>query len=267
MIITNKFIDKLHSIHFDTSNKYQKFLDYFLTFLVILNVSFIMIESMNNYEIIYKKEFLYLELVFTLIFSLEYITKVIASYKRENYILSFWGIIDLVATLPMLLQFFTLSSKYFAVLRFIRILRILKLLKMNKFRKESKYLLNSLKRSLFKIGIFLIAVLYLVIILGTLMYVIEKKQSTFNSIPQSIYWAIVTITTVGYGDIVPSTSLGKLVSSIVMLLGYAIIAVPTGIIGSDFYSEYKNLSCPKCGKKLEYDSNFCNRCGEKITRK
>lgn len=264
---TNKINEKLHSIYFDSSSRYQKFLDYFLSFLIILNIIFIMTESVNNYEVLYKKEFFYIELAFTLIFSLEYITKFIGSYKKENYIFSFWGIIDLVSTLPMILHLFLGTPKYFAVLRFIRILRILKLLKMNRFRKESTYLWNSLKKSLFKIGIFLIVVLYLVIILGTLMYVIEKKQSTFSSIPQSIYWAIVTITTVGYGDLVPSSSLGKFISSFVMLLGYAIIAVPTGIISTDLYSEYKSLSCSKCGKKLDYDSNFCNRCGEKVRRK
>ena len=181
---------------------------------------------------------------------------------------SFLGIIDLLAIIPSYLSIFFIGAQSFLVFRALRLLRVFRIFKLTHFLSEMQFLGIAIKGSLRKISIFMLIVLMLVIILGSVMYLIEKRQNGFSNIPESIYWAIVTITTVGYGDISPVTPLGKFVASIIMLMGYGIIAVPTGIVTTEMAlavrkKEQKNEVCPRCGKEgHDVDAKYCKRCGE-----
>jgi len=189
--------------------------------------------------------------------------------KRE-YVLSFFGIIDLLATLPLYLSFLLPSTKYMFILRAFRLIRIFRVLKLFAFINEGYLLLESIKRSMNKILVYFLFVIVLVTIIGTLMYMIEGQQpgTQFTDIPTSIYWAIVTMTTVGYGDITPITLAGRLLSAVVMILGYTIIAVPTGIVSATMINETKkkgvNGRCPRCNQKTDLNANYCKHCGERL---
>ena len=173
--------------------------------------------------------------------------------------------IDLLSILPTYLSFFLVGYHYLLIVRIFRLLRVFRILKLVRFNNEAQVLLNALKDSLYKITIFLMAVLAIVTLLGTVMYVVEMNEEGFNSIPEAIYWAIVTVTTVGYGDMIPSTALGKFISSFAMIIGYAIIAVPTGIMTVGI-SKATNATkkCPKCRSRNPETASYCNQCGEKV---
>lgn len=171
----------------------------------------------------------------------------------------------MLSFLPTYLRIFIFGYHYLIVIRIFRLLRVFRILKLARFNNESKLLVNALKSSLHKLGVFLVAVIVIVVFMGTIMYVVEGGEQGFTSIPQSIYWAIVTVTTVGYGDMVPHTVLGKFISSIAMIIGYAIIAVPTGIITVEMAnSGRKKKVCEKCNHRNEDDASFCNNCGKKF---
>lgn len=268
MKILNKEVkNKLYTILFNQNTKSGRLIDIFLIFFILLSIFFVIIESVPEYLENYNLFFRIIEIIFTSIFAVEYFLRIFLNTKPSKYIFSFWGIIDLIAILPLiLLILFSGLFKYFAIIRFIRMIRIFRILKLVKFNKEVYELVKAFKLSIYRIVSFLILVLYLVIILGTIMYVVEKDLQTFNSIPQSIYWAIVTITTVGYGDIVPLTPAGKLISSFVMILGYSIIAVPSGIVTVELSkSNEKRSKCNNCGHFNSLKSNYCNQCGNKLS--
>lgn len=206
--------------------------------------------------------FLVLEWIFTTIFTAEYILRIWISSKPFKYIFSFWGFIDLLSILPTFLSLLIAGYHYFLVVRIFRLLRIFRILKLARSNAEAITLLQALKSSLYKISIFPMAVLAIVTFMGTLMYVAEGGQKGFSNIPQSIYWAIVTVTTVGYGDMIPYTVIGKIISSIAMITGYAIIAVPTGIV-TVAMSKSNNKQCQMCKHMNEDNSNYCSNCGEK----
>jgi voltage-gated potassium channel len=189
------------------------------------------------------------------------------SKKPSKYIFSTWGIIDFLSVAPQFLSLLFNGANFLMILRLSRMLRVFRILKLTRFIKESEMLYNSLKLSVYKISIFMVFVLVLVIILGTIMYVIEGEDSGFTSIPQSIYWAIITITTVGYGDIVPATVLGKIIASAMMLIGYSILAVPTGIITLELSKNkaFDKKNCLNCLSENQNDSNFCHKCGHKFS--
>lgn len=220
-------------------------------------------ESIPSYGLAYPHFYLYVEIVFTVLFTIEYFVRIYISPKPLKYIFSFWGLIDFLSVIPTYLSLIFIGSHYLLVVRILRLLRVFRILRLVRFNKESAYLMSALKSSGYKIGIFLMSVLFLVTILGTVMYVVEGGQAGFVSIPQSIYWAIVTVTTVGYGDLVPHTVLGKFISSFAMMLGYAIIAVPTGIVTVEMSrSSPRFKSCLNCKQANDRDANYCKNCGE-----
>jgi voltage-gated potassium channel len=228
-----------------------------------------MLDSSIQLRQSYGNLFMKLEWGFTILFTIEYILRLICITKPWRYVFSFLGLIDLLAIIPGYLSVFVPGTRSLLVLRALRLLRIFRIFKLSHFLTEMHFLGTAIKGSMRKISIFMLVVITLVIIMGSIMYLVEGGENGFNSIPESIYWAIVTITTVGYGDISPVTALGKFVASVIMLMGYAIIAVPTGIITTEMAlamrKEENRQACPACGRE-GHDSNaqFCKYCGEKL---
>lgn len=219
---------------------------------------------------IIKVAIIVLEYLLTILFAIEYGLRYYCSPNRRDYVLSFFGVIDLLATLPQLLSIFFPALRYMSIMRTFRLIRIFRVLKLFTFINEGILLLESIRRSMTKILVYFLFVVVLVCILGTLMYIAENDApgTQFTSIPKSIYWAIVTLTTVGYGDITPITAIGQFFSSIVMILGYTIIAVPTGIVSATMIDETKkkgrNGRCPRCDQKTDLSANYCKHCGERL---
>tara|TARA_B110000285_G_scaffold84634_1_gene97109 strand:+ start:258 stop:1052 length:795 start_codon:yes stop_codon:yes gene_type:complete len=260
--------DKLHSIIFGTTSKQGRTFDIVLLFLILLSVLVVMFESVPQWSEAFAYELNVIEWGFTILFTVEYLLRIWVSKKPLNYIFSWWGIIDLVSIVPTFISPFVSGYTSLRVVRAVRLLRIFRILKLSRFTSESQALAHSLKASYYKITIFLFFVVMMMVMAGTLMYVIEGGENGFISIPSSIYWAIVTTTTVGYGDVIPVTDFGKILSSMMMILGYAIIAVPTGIISVEM-SQYKddgqkdNL-CDHCETDNPFGSIYCNQCGKEM---
>jgi len=261
---------KLNEIVFGTHTRAGRNFDLILLVLIILSVLTVLIESVPEWRAIIGEELHIIEWIFTIIFTIEYLIRIYIAPKPFNYIFSFWGVIDLVSILPSFLSLLPFISGYqsIRVVRALRLLRIFRILKLQRFTSESQALAHSLRASYYKIMVFLFFVVMMMIIAGTLMYVIEGGEHGFDSIPASIYWAIVTVTTVGFGDITPYTDIGKFLASIMMILGYAIIAVPTGLISVEM-SRYKpdgkddNL-CENCEHDNPFGSIYCNQCGTEM---
>jgi Ion transport protein. len=257
--------ENIYSVVFGTDTKAGRRFDVILLWIILLSVAVVMLESIPEIGSNAGMIFSYLEWAFTIVFSGEYLLRIWISPKPVRYIFSMWGVIDLLSILPTYLSLIFVGYHYLLVVRIFRLLRIFRVLKLVRFNSEARMLLVSLKSSSYKIGIFLMAVLAIVTFLGTIMYVIEGGEKGFTSIPQSIYWAIVTVTTVGYGDMVPHTVLGKIISSFAMIIGYAIIAVPTGIVTVALSKQNKEgVECPTCKHKNVKGANYCNHCGSII---
>jgi voltage-gated potassium channel len=259
---------QLYNIVFENNTKTGKQFDLVLLWFIIISILIAILDSVPVLNLRFKTEFYIIELFFTFLFSVEYFLRIYISPKPWRYILSFWGFVDLLAILPTYISLFVYGYHYLLVVRILRLLRVFRILKLARFNREAKILINSLKTSSYKIIIFFTAVLTIVVLLGTIMYVVEDGQNGFTSIPQSIYWAIITVTTVGYGDIVPHTILGKFISSFAMIIGYAIIAVPTGIITVEMSknSDLK-INCSQCGFINNETANFCSNCGSTLKTK
>jgi len=259
---------KLHEIIFGTTTREGKLFDLILLVLILLSVLIVMFESVPTWSRQYKNELFYIEWGFTIVFTIEYLLRIWISDRPLKYILSWWGIIDFISIVPTFLTPFVSGYTSLRVVRALRLLRIFRILKLPRFTSESQALAHSLKASYYKIMVFMFFVVMMMVLAGTLMYVIEGGENGFESIPASIYWAIVTTTTVGYGDITPGTYLGKILSSMMMILGYVIIAVPTGLISVEM-SRYKadgkedNL-CANCGNDNPFGSVYCNQCGSEM---
>ena len=224
-----------------------------------------MADSVPSLSEQYGKLLVAVELFFTILFTIEYFVRIYVSENPRQYVTSFWGIIDLFATLPTYLGFFVAGPQLFRILRIVRLIRIFRILRLTSFMVEAQSLAGSLKRSSAKIIVFFASVLIIVVVMGTAMYTIEPPEAGFKSIPASIYWAIVTLTTVGYGDIAPVTALGQFLSAILMILGYAVIAVPTGIVSVEIATDRRSASCKHCGTKIPVsDAVFCHHCGKPI---
>ncbi|MFD0797667.1 ion transporter [Maribacter chungangensis] len=211
-----------------------KWFDLILIILILLSVVLIMLESVKEIDVKYHRELLFLEWVVTIFFTIEYIARIISIRKPFKYIFSFYGVIDFISTIPLYLSYLFAGSQVLLAFRIFRMLRIFRILKLVKFIGEASQLKQALKASRTKIVVFIYVVLILSVIMGTIMYLIESEEAGFTSIPRSIYWTIVTLTTVGYGDIAPETNLGQFIATIIMVLGYGIIAVPTGIVSAEF---------------------------------
>ena len=261
---------RLHEIIYESNTTAGKAFDVALLILIIASIIVVMLDRIKSYHARYGHILYILEWVFTAFFTLEYILRLISIRKPLLYITSFLGIIDLLAIIPSYLSIFIAGAQSLLVLRALRLLRIFRIFKLTHFLSEMEYLKEAIYNSLKKISIFMLVVLSLVIILGSIMHLVEKGENGFESIPDSIYWAIVTITTVGYGDISPVTPAGKFIASIMMFIGYGIIAVPTGIISTDIAMAARKRkhgmeTCPGCGKEgHDKDAEYCKFCGTKL---
>jgi voltage-gated potassium channel len=258
---------KLHETIYEANTTAGKAFDVALLVFIIASIMVVMLDSIASYHEKYGRVFYILEWVFTGLFTIEYILRLISIKRPQQYVISSLGIIDLLAIIPSYLSIFFAGAQSLLVLRALRLLRIFRIFKLTHFLTEMEFLKTAIVSSLKKISIFMLAVFSAVIILGSVMYLVESGENGFNSIPDSIYWAIVTITTVGYGDISPVTPLGKLIASIIMFIGYGIIAVPTGIITTGIAMavrsrKHGNESCPTCGREgHDADAKFCKYCG------
>ncbi len=256
--------EKLHDVIFESTTMAGKIFDIVLIILIFLSSLFLMAESVEELQIQYGTIMEYGEIFFFTLFLIEYILRVFCSKRRLHYMTSFFGVIDLMAVLPALISFFFPAANYLISVRIFRLLRLFRILKMFRYVGEARLLLRSLKASGPKIIVFLITVFSIVTIAGTLMYVVEGPEHGFSSIPESMYWAIVTVSTVGYGDISPQTSIGKFLASVLMISAYGILAVPTGIISYELAQTAKNgkrKTCPSCGNEYERKDNYCKQCG------
>ena len=248
-----------------------KLFDIILLIVIILSIVLVMLESIAGLNLKYSQEFHLAEWVITFVFTVEYILRVMTIKKPKRYIFSFYGIVDLLSTLPTYIAFFSGGFNLLFALRALRLLRIFRILKITRYIGESNKLIRALRDSRAKIFIFLFAVIIITIIMGTVMYLVEGPENGFTSIPISIYWSIVTLTTVGYGDIHPGTPLGQFIASFIMITGYGVIAVPTGIVsaeltkGSHKEVHLNTQACPNCneGKHID-DAKFCHNCGYKL---
>jgi len=266
--------NRLYSIVFGTETRAGKLFDIILLWAILLSVLVVMLESVKEVRTNFEQLFFYIEWFFTILFTIEYLLRLFITAQPRKYAFSFIGIIDLLATIPTYLALFVAGGSYLVVIRSIRLLRIFRILKLGRYLSEASVLTSALASSRHKIMVFLGAVITIVMIMGTLMYMIEGGVSGFTSIPRSIYWAIVTVTTVGYGDIAPQTITGQFVASILMLMGYAIIAVPTGIVTSELtqaeqkkkQQEKKNTkTCVICGTDdHDEDAIFCKHCAAQL---
>ncbi len=258
---------RLYIIIFRADTFYGRLFDEVLLALILFSVAVVMVESVTGIREQYNLTLLRIEWFVTLLFLVEYILRIICSPRPAKYIFSFFGIIDLLAILPTLISFFLPGLQPLIVVRALRLLRIYRILKLTHFIRASQGLILALKSSFRKIFIFMIFVLILVLLLGSVMYVVEGGQNGFYNIPLSIYWAVITLTTVGYGDIVPVTALGKFIATFIMLLGYSIIAIPTGIVSSEITKERAKekkgiTACKKCGETEHLTGAvYCNTCG------
>ena len=267
-----KFRKKTHEIIFEADTFLGKLFDVLLLILILFSVAAVMIESVEQYSLKYNRILTLFEWVITGIFSLEYLLRIISVKKPLKYIFSFYGLIDLVSLLPTYLGLFMFSESISSIktIRTIRLLRVFRILKLIRYVKEANTLKQALIASKQRIVVFLLAVLAVATIMGTIIYMIEDPKDGFTSIPRSIYWAIVTLTTVGYGDIAPQTVLGQFFASIIMIMGYAIIAVPTGIVSAEYTANNRKTdtntkTCETCGTETDNDNaKFCHNCGDKI---
>ncbi|MEG1643022.1 MAG: ion transporter [Bacteroidales bacterium] len=261
----------MYEVIFGTDTPAGKLFDIILLWFILLSVLLATIESLFPYTSRYSPYFRLAEWIITGAFTVEYLCRIFSSPKPKKYIFSFFGVIDLLAILPSYISLIFAGTYYIIVIRSLRLLRVFRILKLTRFMDEGTNIIDSIKRSLKKIILFSYFIIILAVILGSLMYMVESGTNhSFSNIPKSIYWAIVTITTVGYGDITPITYLGQLIAVIVMLLGYAIIAVPAGIVSGEVVKSYKEHSkkvCSKCGN-TDNDSKaaYCKSCGTQLRR-
>lgn len=271
--MTNRSIrDRVHEIIFEADTPEGKFFDIALLVLIGFSILVVMLESSEDWNETYSTTFFYIEWVLTIVFTIEYVLRLWVTIKPLKYALSFYGIVDILAILPSYLDLLVPTSHSLMIIRILRLMRIFRVFKLGQYLSEGDQLGRSLIASRNKIAVFLFAVTILVILIGSVMYLIEGGANDgFSSIPRSVYWAIVTITTVGYGDITPITKIGQFLSAIVMILGYAIIAVPTGIVTNEMmksgqqHKKNNTQVCRYCAKEgHDDDAVYCKYCGGRL---
>ncbi len=262
--------DVLYIIVFRSTTRAGKRFDVGLLIAIVLSVLVVLLDSVPSIHAKYGGRLYIIEWIFTLLFTIEYIIRIIVLERKKKYIFSLIGIIDLIAIIPTYLSLFVFGYQFLIVFRSLRLLRIFKILQLKNFQNAGSYISSALYNSYRKIMIFMMFIVLLVVIIGSVMYIVEKDTPGFESIPHAIYWAVVTITTVGYGDVSPATALGKFFSIIVMLCGYSIIAVPTGIVTMEMAKARESIDnsdtkCPRCGTENQpKNARYCYKCGEKI---
>jgi len=258
---------RLHEIIFEADTLGGKIFDIVVLVSIVISFITVILESIHSIKDRYETELHIIEWLITIFFTLEYFARMIAVRYPLKYVFSFFGLIDLLAMLPTYISLFFAGSQYMIAVRLIRLLRIFRIFKLVTYLKEAEILFIAIKASQYKIIVFMLAVLTFSSINGTIMYVIEGEENGFTSIPVSIYWAIVTLTTVGYGDLAPKSPIGQFIAAIIMILGYGIIAVPTGIVSVELSKAHKDFNnsqaCPACAKDgHDYNSKYCKFCGE-----
>ena len=270
---TDNWRGRLYDIIFEADTPAGKNFDVFLIACILLSVLVVMIDSVHSLRSQHETLLHNIEWFFTILFTIEYILRLVCVKSKSKYATSVFGIVDLLAIIPTYMSLFIPGSQFLLTIRILRVLRIFRILKLVKYLNEAELLIRALRSSRQKITVFLFAVLTLVVILGSLMYLIEGEENGFTSIPMSIHWAIVTLTTVGYGNIVPQTPLGIALSSVVMIMGYSIIAVPTGIVTAEISfasleqrrKAEKKPVCNNCGNQdNDIDAVFCKLCGTRL---
>lgn len=259
----------LYVIIFGTHTPAGRAFDISLIVAILASLLVLILESIPNVMTEWSQELRYIEYSFTALFTVEYLLRLYCSPKPKSYATSFYGVVDLLAILPTYLAIIFPGASFMGVVRLLRVMRIFRILKLVRYLQDSNILLRSLLMARRKILIFFSTVGILVVIFGALIFVIEGPENGFTSIPHSIYWAIVTITTVGYGDMVPQTAIGKAIASLTMLLGYSILAVPTGIITAELSNEMNShkelVKCPNCNRSgHDSDAIYCKHCASEL---
>lgn len=260
---------KLHEVIYEADTPAGKTFDIALLLVILASVALVMMESVSWMLEKYAYEFYVAEWIITGIFTVEYALRIISINKPKRYIFSFYGIVDLLSTMPSYIGFFFGGANLLFAIRALRLLRVFRILKVTRYIGESRKLIGALKNSKPKILVFLFAVLIICVIAGTLMHLVEGTGGGFDNIPLSIYWCIVTLTTVGFGDIAPITPLGRFIASLIMIMGYGIIAVPTGIVGAEYSkateTPVNTQVCPNCNESKHLDeAEYCHNCGYKL---
>jgi voltage-gated potassium channel len=266
---TSPWRRRLHEIIFESDTRAGRWFDVSLIWLIVLSIASIMLESVASVRARHGELLRVLEWGFTIVFTVEYLLRLVALRRPRGYALSFFGITDLLSVLPTYLSLLFPGVHVLLVVRIFRLLRLFRIFKLVRYVREARVLQLALSSSRHKISVFLTTLMGIVITMGALMHVIEGEENGFTSIPRSVYWAIITLTTVGYGDLVPRTPLGQALASFVMILGYAVIAVPTGIVSIEIAEASRKYasgqSCPTCGSEgHDIDASYCKRCGGKL---
>ena len=265
--------EKLYRIVFRADTPAGRRFDLVLIVVILLNVALVMLDSVGGIREKFHGSMLFAEWVLTVVFTVEYLVRVAIVKSKRAYLFSFFGVVDFLAVAPAYVGLLVEGSAGFAVFRLLRLFRIFRILKLIRFMSESSYIMESLRNSRFKIYVFLFGVLNIAVVFGSLMYLVEGPENGFTSIPKSVYWAIVTLSTVGYGDISPNTVVGQLITTMIILLGYGIIAVPTGIVSAEMARKSAGANtgaamkfCPDCGLKGGHasDARFCRLCGKAL---
>ena len=262
--------ESLNTVIFGSETPMGKAFDVVLSISIVLSVIVIMLDSVEAIQIRYAQALYIIEWLFTLLFTLEYGLRLISVRRPWLYFKSFFGLVDLISILPSYLILLFPGTQAMLAIRILRLLRVFRILKLSAYMDEADIMMAALHKSSRKIMVFLYAVFMLVIVFGSLVYVVESREAGFTSIPRSVYWAIVTLTTVGYGDISPQTPLGQLLASAIMIMGYGIIAVPTGIYSAELIRTYtagkvRNDACPACGQTgHDFDADYCKHCGHAL---
>lgn len=264
-----RFKSKVYTIIFGTDTPAGKLFDLVLIYTILFSVIIVIIDSVSEFAIPYGAYLNVLEWVLTIAFTIEYAMRIYVSPKPWGYIRSFYGIVDLLSILPSYIGLIYADIGYLLIIRLLRVLRVFRVLKLMHYISEANLLARALLRSRRKIFVFFSFVLILAVIFGSLMFVVEGAENGFTSIPRSIYWTIVTITTVGYGDITPHTALGQMIATLVMLTGYSIIAIPTGIFTAEIAQEVQRQRTQKVCQNChvpghEVDADFCRKCGAEL---
>ncbi|MFT7102376.1 MAG: voltage-gated potassium channel [Bacteroidia bacterium] len=258
----------VEEVIFGVETRWGKGFDIVLLWAIVASLVAIMLESIPAFRVQHVDILHTIEWVFTIFFTLEYLLRLWVSPRAKDYAFSFLGVVDLLAIIPTYLSLIVVGSQFLLVIRAIRLLRVFRILKLVRYLTGAQMLITAIKASKEKVFVFLTAVITMAVILGTLMYMVEGGENGFDSIPRSIYWAIVTLTTVGYGDIAPGTVLGQFVASFIMILGYSIIAVPTGIVSVEVAKASRDqttVKCTRCGETEHFpEARFCQKCGEKF---
>jgi voltage-gated potassium channel len=261
--------DRLHEVIFESDTRAGRLFDVALLWMIVLSVAAVMLESVASVRARHGGALRVAEWAFTILFTVEFVVRVLVLKRPVAYVFSFFGVVDLLSFLPTYLSAVTPGAQALIAIRAFRVIRLFRIFKLASHMRQARVIATALRLSRPKIAVFLLGILAIVVTMGAVIYLVEGEEHGFTSIPRSVYWAIVTVTTVGYGDMVPRTVLGQIIASFAMILGYAIIAVPTGIVSVDLAEASRQVSsgqaCPACGAEgHDIDAVHCNRCGAKL---